>query len=193
MTVSSVAAVQARIAEIQQRFATEPRADLAARFTAHMASDAGTPSWHATAMAAPAGGPAPDWAASLPAGGQDWAPAITAAAERHGVDPRLLASLVWTESDFQPDAVSSAGAIGLTQLMPSTAAGLGVDPHDPVANLDGGARYLREQLDRFGRTDLALAAYNAGPGRVAQAGGIPQITETQAYVRRVLDHYGTLT
>jgi soluble lytic murein transglycosylase-like protein len=87
---------------------------------------------------------------------------------------------------------SHAGAIGLAQLMPGTAAGLGVDPTDPLQNLQGGARYLREQLDRFGTPELALAAYNAGPNRVAQAGGIPRITETQTYVRRVLDTWEQL-
>ena len=85
--------------------------------------------------------------------------------------------------------MSSAGAIGLAQLMPATAAGLGVDPHDPLQNLEGGARYLRQQLDRFGSFELGLAAYNAGPTRVAQAGGVPAIAETQAYVQVVLDRY----
>jgi soluble lytic murein transglycosylase-like protein len=138
-------------------------------------------------------GPAPAWAHGLPAGGRPYAAAIEAVAARHGLDGRLLASLVWTESNFRPDAVSHAGALGLAQLMPGTARGLGVDPRDPLQNLDGGARYLRTQLDRFGRVDLALAAYNAGPGRVQQAGGVPNIVETQLYVVRVLDRYRALT
>ena len=89
--------------------------------------------------------------------------------------------------------MSHAGAIGLSQLMPGTAAGLGVDPWDPVQNMVGGARYLRAQLERFGSADLALAAYNAGPGRVESAGRtVPQITETQVYVLRVLERYESL-
>jgi soluble lytic murein transglycosylase-like protein len=137
-------------------------------------------------------GPPPAWASGLPAAGRPYAAAIEATAARHGLDGRLLAALVWTESNFQPDAVSHAGALGLAQLMPGTARGLGVDPRDPLQNLDGGARYLRAQLDRFGRVDLALAAYNAGPGRVQAKGGVPDIVETQLYVVRVLQRYQAL-
>lgn len=146
------------------------------------------------ASAAPAGGSgAPGaWAAKLPAAGRQWAPAIQKAATEAGVEPELLAGLVWAESNFNAGAGSHAGAIGLAQLMPGTARGLGVDPHDPQQNLLGGARYLRAQLDRFGSKELALAAYNAGPGRVSQAGGIPRIAETQAYVPKVLGYYAQL-
>lgn len=132
----------------------------------------------------------PDWAESLPPQGQRWAGDIEAAASRQGLDPRLLASLVWAESSFNSTAVSSAGAIGLTQLMPATAAGLNVDPWDPQQNLMGGARFLGGQLDRFGSVELALAAYNAGPGRVEEAGGVPP--ETRDYVSRVLGYYHML-
>lgn len=103
-----------------------------------------------------------------------------------GVDPDLFERLVQQESSFNPDARSPVGAIGLAQLMPGTAGDLGVDPTDPEQNLRGGARYLRQQLDRFGSTPLALAAYNAGPGRVSEYGGIPPFEETQNYVRRIL-------
>lgn len=137
----------------------------------------------------PPGGFAGGWSAALPAAGRAWAPAIERAALREGLDPALLASLVWAESGFRPEVRSHAGAIGLSQLMPGTAAGLGVDPYDPEQNLAGGARYLAQQLDRFGSPELALAAYNAGPGRVARAGGIPNIAETRAYVPRVLGYY----
>ncbi|MFA9430569.1 transglycosylase SLT domain-containing protein [Egicoccus sp. AB-alg2] len=140
----------------------------------------------------PVDGPAPAWASALPPAGRPWAALIDATAARYGLDGRLLAALVWTESNFRPDARSHAGAIGLAQLMPATARGLGVDPHDPVQNLDGGARYLAAQLDTFGSVELALAAYNAGPGRVHAAGGVPAIVETQLYVVRVLDRYGHL-
>jgi soluble lytic murein transglycosylase-like protein len=144
-------------------------------------------------VALPAGGAPPAWAAGLPAHGRPWAAAIDAAAQANGVDGRLLAVLVWAESNFRPEAVSHAGALGLTQLMPGTARGLGVDPRDPTANLAGGARYLAAQLDAFGRVDLALAAYNAGPARVEQAGrAVPDIVETQLYVARVLERYETL-
>ena len=91
------------------------------------------------------------------------------------------------ESNWDPVIVSHRGAIGLAQLMPGTAEELGVDPWDAYDNLDGGARYLRQQYDRFGTWELALAAYNAGPGAVAKYGGIPPYKETQEYVQKVLD------
>ena len=128
----------------------------------------------------------------LPARANRWAFAIEAAAHRAGIDPRLLAAVTWAESGFDPDAVSRAGAIGLTQLMPATAAGLGVDPTDPIENLEGGARYLAWTIEEFGSVELGLAAYNAGPGAVRVAGGIPDIAETQAYVPKVLDYYRLL-
>jgi hypothetical protein len=115
---------------------------------------------------------------------------LAAAAHAHGLPTRLLASLVWQESRWNHQAVSPKGAVGLTQLMPGTARDLGVDPRDPVANLHAGARYLRQQLDTFGRVELALAAYNAGPNRVRRAGGIPPIRETQQYVAAVIRRAG---
>lgn len=134
-----------------------------------------------------------EWARALPPAGQRFAPLIARAADQAGIPPQLLAAVAWTESGFDPGAVSPAGARGLVQLMPRTAEGLGVDATDPAQSLAGGARYLREQLDAFGgRTDLALAAYNAGPTAVRRAGGIPAYPETQAYVSRVLDHVRTL-
>jgi soluble lytic murein transglycosylase-like protein len=117
---------------------------------------------------------------------------IQDAAARQGLDPRLLASLVWVESSFDAAAASPKGAVGLAQVMPTTAADLGIDPHNPVQNVEGGARYLKHNLQRFGRTDLALAAYNAGPATVAQVGGIPPIPETRQYVDRVLQTYRRL-
>ena len=119
--------------------------------------------------------------------GTPYAAEITAAAKANGLDPALLAGLVKQESGFKPDAGSHAGARGLTQLMPATAAGLGVtNVLDPVQNLNGGAKYLKQQLDAFGGdTAKALAAYNAGPGAVKRFGGIPPYAETQNYVRIV--------
>jgi len=108
-------------------------------------------------------------------------------AARFDLSPALIEALVWQESRWRENAVSHAGARGLAQLMPGTARYLGVNPDDPFANLEGGARYLREQLDRFdGDLERALAAYNAGPGRVERAGGIPRIRETQLYVTAIL-------
>jgi soluble lytic murein transglycosylase-like protein len=116
-----------------------------------------------------------------------YARAVEVAAEQANVSPVLLSALVWQESRWRANAVSRAGARGLSQLMPGTARDLGVDANDPSANLGGGARYLRQQLDRFGgNIELALAAYNAGPGRVARAGGVPAIRETQVYVASIM-------
>jgi soluble lytic murein transglycosylase-like protein len=106
-----------------------------------------------------------------------------------GIDPDLFLRLVGAESSFNPDAVSSKGATGLAQLMPGTAAELGVDPTDPIQNLRGGARYLRQQLDEFGDPVLALAAYNAGPGNVRKYGGVPPFAETQNYVSKIMGDY----
>ena len=106
---------------------------------------------------------------------------------RFDLSPSLLEAVVWQESRWREGAVSHAGARGLAQLMPGTARYLGVDPDDPMDNLEGGARYLREQLDRFdGDLEKALAAYNAGPGRVIRAGGVPNIRETKAYVAAIM-------
>lgn len=117
----------------------------------------------------------------------NYAQALQDIARANDISPHLLEALVWQESRWNPTAMSRAGAIGLAQLMPGTARDLGVDPRDPIQNLAGGARYLRQQLNRFdGNVEKALAAYNAGPGRVMTARGIPSIPETQAYVRAIV-------
>ena len=116
-----------------------------------------------------------------------YAPTINELAARYDLSPSLLEALVWQESRWRENAVSPAGARGLAQLMPGTARYLGVNPDDPHANLEGGARYLREQLNRFGGDlEKALAAYNAGPGRVERARGIPNIRETREYVAAIM-------
>lgn len=123
-------------------------------------------------------------AAGVPA---NYSSTIAELARRYDLSPALLEAVVWQESRWRHNAVSPAGARGLAQLMPGTARYLGVDPDDPFANLEGGARYLREQLDRFdGDLELALAAYNAGPGRVIRSGGVPNIRETQNYVASIM-------
>ncbi len=116
---------------------------------------------------------------------------VRSTADRHGIDQRLLSAVIEIESGFNRLAVSSAGAQGLMQLMPATALMLGVnDPFDPYQNVDGGARHLRGLIDRFGRLDLALAAYNAGENAVIQAGNrIPPYPETRRYVKKVLGVY----
>lgn len=116
-----------------------------------------------------------------------YAAKISELSHRFDLSPALLEAVVWQESRWRENAVSPAGARGLAQLMPGTARYLGVNADDPLANLEGGARYLREQLDRFGGDlEKALAAYNAGPGRVERARGIPNIPETKHYVAAIM-------
>ena len=125
--------------------------------------------------------------AASAAGPAQWRERIGELAAKYDLSPALLEALVWQESRWRPDAVSPVGARGLAQLMPGTARQMGVNPNDPHANLEGGARYLRMQLDTFGGDlEKALAAYNAGPGRVKRAGGIPAIRETQNYVAAIM-------
>lgn len=116
--------------------------------------------------------------------------AAASAAQAAGVDPILFDALVERESAYNPMARSRMGAMGLAQLMPDTATELGVaDPFDPIQNLQGGAKYLARMMKEFGDPRTALAAYNAGPGRVREAGGVPNIAETQAYVEDILANY----
>jgi soluble lytic murein transglycosylase-like protein len=177
----SAAAVSSRMGEIQQLVA---------------ALRGGPPPNAATAPAAPTSFQSQLAAASAPApvaaggGAGQYDALIADAATRNGVDPALLKALIRAESNFDPSAGSPAGAQGLTQLMPGTAASLGVtDVHDPTQSIEGGARYLRRQLDAFGGDEAkALAAYNAGPGAVQRYGGVPPYAETQGYVQRVLGY-----
>jgi soluble lytic murein transglycosylase-like protein len=182
----SIEAVVARVEQLQGLVSTAVAPggnggnDFASQLTTAAAAPAAAASAPATGATAAMGG-----TSALPAG-VPFGAEITAAARKYGVDPALLAGLVRQESNFDPQAGSPAGARGLMQLMPATAAGLGVtDLTDPVQSLEGGARYA-QQLQRFGgHATLALAAYNAGPGAVEQHGGVPPYPETQAYVRKV--------
>jgi soluble lytic murein transglycosylase-like protein len=142
----------------------------------------------------------PSWADKLPLAGQPYSALVASAGAMQGLDGRLLAALTWSESAFRPNAVSSAGAAGLTQLMPGTARSLGLrvdgevdERFDPELNLNAGARYLRAQIVRFGTVELGLAAYNAGPGNVVKYGGIPPFPETQFYVYIVLRRFEHLS
>ena len=116
---------------------------------------------------------------------------IDSTAEKYGVDAKLVKAVVKQESGFNPNAKSKAGALGLMQLMPTTAKGLGVtDPMNPQQNIEGGVKYLKSLLERFhGNTILALAAYNAGPNAVSKYDGVPPYKETQNYVKSILKDY----
>lgn len=132
----------------------------------------------------------PDWQS------EDLARHLLATASKWKIDTNMLAAIVTVESSWHTHALSSAGAIGLGQLMPGTAATLGVDPHNPAQNLAGAAKYLRGLLETFGsnphRYELTFAAYNAGPKAVERFGGIPPYYETQRYVLKVLHAWNEL-
>lgn len=129
--------------------------------------------------------------ATYRAGASDITKMLHIAAQRHGIDPKLAMAVARTESSYMPDAVSSAGAVGVMQLMPDTAQAMGVrNIYDPRENIEGGVRYLKQMLTSFGGdVSKALAAYNAGPDAVRQYNGIPPYSETRDYVAKVLHAY----
>ena len=128
-------------------------------------------------------------AARLPVAPPAAQPVLQAAGAMSGLSPRLLEAVAFVESRFRQDSVSPKGAMGMMQLMPTTASDLGVDPSDPAQNAQGGATYLRQMLAMFDNNlELALAAYNAGPSAVIRHGGVPPYAETRAYVAAVMDY-----
>jgi soluble lytic murein transglycosylase-like protein len=149
--------------------------------------------WQETAQAW-AAGPVPKLSASVLQRRRDWEPVVEQIARETGEPAALLDAIISVESSYQPRLVSSAGAIGMMQLMPSTASMLGVNPWDPVENIRGGARYMVRLQDQFnGDLRLALAAYNAGPAAVTRSGyRIPPFPETAAYVPKVLALFNQL-
>jgi len=183
-------AAAARVAQLQQLIAQCAGASQNGGASFADALNAAQPTATTAAAVAPFG--AVTGANTTVAGGasSQYDSLVTAAAQRYGLDPALLHGLIQQESGFNPSATSSAGALGLCQLMPSTAGSLGVsNPLDPAQSIDGGARYLRQQLDAFGGDpSLALASYNAGAGAVRRYGGVPPYPETQAYVQKVLGY-----
>ncbi len=188
----SVAQAVGRVAEIQAllaRTAGGPGAAPAGAF-AQQLQQASAPAAAGGPQAATASAAAPAPGAAAGGSPTRFDGMINAAAQKHGIDPALLKGLIRAESNFNPKAGSPAGAQGLTQLMPGTARGLGVsNPFDPAQAIEGGAKYLAQQLKTFGGDQRkALAAYNAGPGAVQRYGGIPPYTETRNYVERVLGY-----
>ena len=157
---------------------TAPTASLASSTSNRSAATAAYAS-----MAGPYGAPL---SANATQGQARYQSLFDAAGAKYGISPALLASVARAESNFNPNATSSAGAVGLMQFMPTTAAGMGIDPTDPAQAIDGAARYLSTQIRNFGSVDLAVAAYNAGPGAVRKYGGIPPFTETRNYVAKVM-------
>ncbi len=183
-------AAAARVRELQQMIEkTRGVSTSATPASGAGASSSGSPTAFAAALQA-ASAQSPQGASSLSSASSPYDALIEQAAQRNGVDPAILHGLIQQESGFDPNSQSSAGASGLTQLMPGTASSLGVaNPLNPAESIEGGARYLSQMMAKFGgNTSEALAAYNAGPGAVSQYGGVPPYAETQSYVTKVLGY-----
>ncbi|HEY4997143.1 MAG TPA: lytic transglycosylase domain-containing protein, partial [Solirubrobacteraceae bacterium] len=192
---TSVQAASERVRQIQSLIERTQAGALGLSTAAPVASTPATattsttsPTAFASMLQAASASPSTTAAGGAQASTSSYDPLIERAAQRNGVDPAILHGLIQQESGFDPSSKSSAGALGLTQLMPGTASSLGVaNPLDPAESIEGGARYLKQMLDSFGgNTADALAAYNAGPGAVSKYGGVPPYAETQSYVTKVL-------
>ena len=202
VNMENIANIKNRIADIQARFGIPqqlPGADFGTTLQKEMQRAKESEKTSAEKSAAAAGSlqdphqtaaqmmlPSTDGTVSS----QSFANMVAEAARKYEVDPKLLSAVAEAESGGNQSAVSPAGAVGVMQLMPDTAASLGVDPYDEKQNIEGGAKYLRQMLDSFGGdVRKAVAAYNAGPQAVHDYGGVPPYRETQSYVNRVLDLY----
>ena len=200
MELSGVQAIQARISEIQRRFGIEgPVPGTTVGFQRALdaelkKNDGATPSQTvgggATAKADTAKMTPAETSTQLSSASNETTRFIQEAAAKYGLDSRLVAAVAEAESSGNQSEVSDAGAVGVMQLMPDTAAALGVNPYDEKQNIEGGAHYLKQMLDTFGGDmKKAIAAYNAGPQAVKDYGGVPPYAETQNYVNKVLDLY----
>jgi soluble lytic murein transglycosylase-like protein len=192
---AGASAAQARVAQLHELIARAGAAASGATVAATGGTSPGEGGSFASALqaatASSATAPASTLApAGVTQGAGQYDAMIEAAAARNNLDPAVLHGLIQQESGFDPSSRSSAGAMGLTQLMPGTASSLGVaNPLDPAESIEGGARYLAQMMSRFGgNTAEALAAYNAGPGAVQQYGGVPPYAETQSYVQKVMGY-----
>ena len=189
-----ISEIRQRIAEIEQQFGAVKKthgADFSKKLQAEMQKKV-QPDRKASNVKmqgnAPKNSVQPD--ASFPVANKNIEDMVKRAAQKYNVDPRLVSAVAETESGGNQNAVSEAGAIGVMQLMPGTAAALGVNPYDASQNIEGGAKYLRQMLDSFGGdVRKAVAAYNAGPQAVRDYNGVPPYAETQDYVNKVLDIY----
>ena len=190
--------VQSRIREIQDLIgeATSPRKSAEGKPFAEVlaAAESGRKEDEKKTKTHPAAIPGMVRTSSDAASKESWEQAIRLSADKYGVEESLVRAVMAAESGGRPDAVSPKGAIGLMQLMPGTAADMGVDdPFDPEQNIEGGVKYLSLLTDKYGEDkEKILAAYNAGPARVDAVGGIPSIPETQRYVENVMARYRRL-
>ena len=197
MDLSGVKQIQARIAEIEGQFSLQnqqlPGMDFASKLQQEIdknVTSAASKAHAAQRVRETSAAEHTTAAVQERFANPELARVIHSAAQKYAVDPKLVSAVAEVESGGDQNAVSPAGAVGVMQLMPDTAAGLGINPYDMKSNVEGGAKYLREMLDTFdGDVKKAVAAYNAGPNAVKAYGGVPPYAETQNYVTSVLDIY----